>query len=231
MSMAELAALDLPMAIRCIIVDDHTLFREGLRHVLESDPDLQVVGEASDAIHAIEEVRKLRPDIVLMDISMPGVSSFEAARQIEKESPGTRLIFLTMHEDEEYLLLCLEVGAFGYILKDAPPPKLIQAVRDVHQGRKYLSPQVLGKLVDDFRSRSQGRRQTRGATLTPREREVVKMIAEGNSVKQIAEILGLSIKTVEAHKFNLMRKLDIHNKAQLVTYAIQKKIVKMPAGA
>jgi len=231
MSMAELAALDLPMAIRCIIVDDHTLFREGLRHVLESDPDLQVVGEASDAIHGIEEVRKLRPDIVLMDISMPGVSSFEAARQIEKESPGTRLIFLTMHEDEEYLLQCLEVGAFGYILKDAPPPKLIQAVRDVHQGRKYLSPQVLGKLVDDFRSRSQGRRQTRGATLTPREREVVKMIAEGNSVKQIAEILGLSIKTVEAHKFNLMRKLDIHNKAQLVTYAIQKKIVKMPAGA
>ncbi|HXY04782.1 MAG TPA: response regulator transcription factor [Terriglobales bacterium] len=229
--MAELAALDLPMAIRCIIVDDHTLFREGLRHVLESDPDLQVVGEASDAIHGIEEVRKLRPDIVLMDISMPGVSSFEAARQIEKESPGTRLIFLTMHEDEEYLLQCLEVGAFGYILKDAPPPKLIQAVRDVHQGRKYLSPQVLGKLVDDFRSRSQGRRQTRGATLTPREREVVKMIAEGNSVKQIAEILGLSIKTVEAHKFNLMRKLDIHNKAQLVTYAIQKKIVKMPAGA
>lgn len=231
MSMAELAALDLPMAIRCIIVDDHTLFREGLRHVLESDPDLQVVGEASDAIHGIEEVRKLRPDIVLMDISMPGVSSFEAARQIEKESPGTRLIFLTMHEDEEYLLQCLEVGAFGYILKDAPPPKLIQAVRDVHQGRKYLSPQVLGKLVDDFRSRSQGRRQTRGATLTPREREVVKMIAEGNSVKQIAGILGLSIKTVEAHKFNLMRKLDIHNKAQLVTYAIQKKIVKMPAGA
>jgi len=231
MSMAELAALDLPMAIRCIIVDDHTLFREGLRHVLESDPNLQVVGEASDAIHGIEEVRKLRPDIVLMDISMPGVSSFEAARQIEKESPGTRLIFLTMHEDEEYLLQCLEVGAFGYILKDAPPPKLIQAVRDVHQGRKYLSPQVLGKLVDDFRSRSQGRRQTRGATLTPREREVVKMIAEGNSVKQIAGILGLSIKTVEAHKFNLMRKLDIHNKAQLVTYAIQKKIVKMPAGA
>lgn len=231
MSMTEVSVLGLPMAIRCIIVDDHTLFREGLRHVLESDPSLQVVGEASDAMNGIEEVRKLRPDIVLMDISMPGVSSFEAARQIEKESPGTRLIFLTMHEDEEYLLQCLEVGAFGYILKDAPPPKLIQAVRDVHQGRKYLSPQVLGKLVDDFRSRSQGRRQTRGATLTPREREVVKMIAEGNSVKQVAAILGLSIKTVEAHKFNLMRKLDIHNKAQLVTYAIQKKIVKMPTGA
>ena len=220
------------MGIRCIIVDDHTLFREGLRRVLESEIDIQVVGEASDATQAIDQVRQNRPDVVLMDIGMPGMSSFEAARQIDKDSPGTRLIFLTMHEDEEYLLQCLDVGAFGYMLKDAPAPKLISAVRDVFQGRKYLSPQVLGKLVDDFRSRAQGRRgQPRGATLTPREREVVKMIAEGNSVKEIAALLGLSIKTVEAHKFNLMRKLDIHNKAQLVTYAIQKKIVKMPAGA
>lgn len=220
------------MGIRCIIVDDHTLFREGLRRVLESEVDIQVVGEAGDATQAIDQVRHTRPDVVLMDIGMPGMSSFEAARQIDKDCPGTRLIFLTMHEDEEYLLQCLDVGAFGYMLKDAPAPKLISAVRDVFQGRKYLSPQVLGKLVDDFRSRAQGRRgQPRGATLTPREREVVKMIAEGNSVKEIAALLGLSIKTVEAHKFNLMRKLDIHNKAQLVTYAIQKKIVKMPAGA
>ena len=221
------------MAIRCIIVDDHTLFREGLRRVLESEADLlQVVAEASDAMQGLDQVRRLRPDVVLMDIGMPGASSFEAARQIDKECSGTRLIFLTMHEDEEYLLQCLDVGAFGYILKDTPAPKLIGAVRDVSQGRKYLSPQVLGKLVDDFRSRAQGRRgQSPGAMLTPREREVVKMIAEGNSVKEIASILGLSVKTIEAHKFNLMRKLDIHNKAQLVTYAIQQKIVKMPAGA
>ncbi|HXZ32723.1 MAG TPA: response regulator transcription factor [Terriglobales bacterium] len=220
------------MAIRCIIVDDHTLFREGLRRVLESEADLQVIAEASNALEGIEQVRKLRPDVVLMDIGMPGTSSFEAARQIDKDCPGTRLIFLTMHEDEEYLLQCLDVGAFGYVLKDAPAPKLIGAVRDVSQGRKYLSPQVLGKLVDDFRLRAQGRYgQSRSATLTPREREVVKMIAEGNSVKEIAAILGLSVKTIEAHKFNLMRKLDIHNKAQLVTYAIQKKIVNMPAGA
>jgi len=220
------------MAIRCIIVDDHTLFREGLRRVLESEADLQVVAEASDTMQGLEQVRRLRPDVVLMDIGMPGTSSFEVARQIDRECSSTRLIFLAMHEDEEYLLRCLDVGAFGYILKDAPAPKLIGAVRDVSQGRKYLSPQVLGKLVDDFRSRAQDRRgQSRGATLTPREREVVKMIAEGNSVKEIAGILGLSVKTIEAHKFNLMRKLDIHNKAQLVTYAIQKKIVKVPAGA
>ncbi len=220
------------MSIRCLIVDDHTLFREGLRRVLESEPDLEVVGEAGDAVGALERVRDLHPNVVLMDIGMPGMSSFEAARLMERESPSSRLIFLTMYEDEEYLLQCLDVGAYGYILKDAPAPKLIGAVRDVYQGRKYLSPQVLGKLVDDFRSRSQGARgQVRGATLTPREREVVKMIAEGNSVKEIAQLLGLSIKTVEAHKFNLMRKLDIHNKAQLVTYAIQKKIVKMPSEA
>jgi DNA-binding NarL/FixJ family response regulator len=203
-----------------------------MRRLLESESDFRVVGEARDAVEALDKVRELRPDVVLMDIGMPGMSSFEAARLIEKNYPSTRLIFLTMYEDEEYLLQCLDVGASGYVLKDAPAPRLISAVRDVYQGRKYLSPQVLEKLVDDFRSRSHGSPgQARSSTLTPREREVVKMIAEGNSVKEIASLLGLSVKTVEAHKFNLMRKLNIHNKAQLVTYAIQKKIVKMPAGA
>ncbi len=220
------------MPIRCIVVDDHTLFRDGLRRVLDSEPDVQVVGEASNASEAVERVRELQPDVVLMDIGMPGMSSFEAARVISREAPGTRVIFLTMYEDEEYLLQCLDVGASGYMLKDAPSSKLVSAVREVSQGRKYLSPQVLGKLVDDLRARSQGPQiVSRSSTLTPREREVVKMIAEGNSVKEIAALLGLSVKTIEAHKFNLMRKLNIHNKAQLVTYAIQKKIVKMPAGA
>ncbi|GAC1436148.1 MAG: response regulator transcription factor [Terriglobales bacterium] len=216
--------------ITCLIVDDHTLFREGLRRVLESESDIQVVGEASDASEALEKVRDLSPSVVLMDIGMPGMSSFDAARILKKEYPDTHLMFLTMYEDEEYLLQCMDVGAAGYLLKDSPAPRLIGAVRDVHEGRKYLSPQVLGKLVDDFRSRSA---QNTGSktSLTPREREVMRMLAEGNSVKTVAGLLGLSIKTVEAHKFNLMRKLDIHNKAQLVTYAIQKKIVKMPTGA
>lgn len=218
--------------IRCVLVDDHTLFREGLRRILEAESDIQIVGEASNASEAVARVRELHPDVVLIDIGMPGMSSFEAARVINRESNGTRLIFLTMYEDEEYLLQCLDAGASGYILKDAPGPKLVTAVREVAQGRKYLSPQVLGKLVDDLRARSQGPQiVARSSTLTPREREVVKLIAEGNSVKEIAALLGLSVKTIEAHKFNLMRKLNIHNKAQLVTYAIQKKIVKMPAGA
>lgn len=224
--------VDWSMAIRCIIVDAHPSCRERLRGVLVGEPDLQVVGEACHAAEGHELVRDLKPDVVLMDIDIAGMSGLEAARLMAQDAPDTRLIFLTTHEDEEYLLRSMEVGAAGYILKDSPPAKLLTAVRDVHHGRKYVSPQILGKLVDDFRARGQGRQgRSAGVTLTPREREVVKMIAEGKSVKEIAVRLGRSVKTVEAHKFNLMRKLDIHNKAQLVTYAIQKKIVKMPAGA
>lgn len=218
------------MTIRCLIVDDDAISREGLRRALQSEADIQVAGEARDAAESIEKVRELNPDVVVMDIGMPGLAGFETARTLQRLFPASRLIFLTLREDEEYLLQCLELGAAGYILRDSPPLRLISAVREVSQGRKYLSPQLLGRMVDDFRSRSvQG--LPRGSKLTPREREVIKMLAEGNSVKEIASLLGLSTKTVEAHKFNLMRKLDIHNKAQLVTYAIQKKIVKMPAGA
>ena len=228
MHFMESSELHANATIRCVIVDDHTLFRDGLRRVLESESDLEVVGEASDAAGALEKVRDLQPDVVLMDIGMPGMCSFEAAKQLVQEHPNTRLIFLTMYEEEEYLLRCMSCGAAGFMLKDSPAPKVITAVREVFQGHKYLSPQILGRMVDDVRARS-ARTSTRGTMLTPREREIIKMIAEGNSVKQIAAILGRSVKTVEAHKFNLMRKLDIHNKAQLVTYAIQKKIVKLPA--
>ncbi|HVZ60391.1 MAG TPA: response regulator transcription factor [Terriglobales bacterium] len=215
--------------IRCLLVDDHTLFRQGVRRLLESESDFEVVGEAPDGGDAVHKAEELRPDVVLMDIGMPGLSSFEAARQIRKNRIETKILFLTMYEDEDYLVQCLEVGASGYVLKDTPAPQLVTAVRDVYKGGKYLSSQVLGKLVEDFRSRVRdAMMRPRISTLTPREREVLKMLAEGNSVKEIAVMLGLSVKTVEAHKFNLMRKLDIHNKAQLVTYAIQKKIIKIP---
>jgi len=215
--------------IKCLLVDDHTLFRQGVRRLLETESDFEVAGESPDGGDAVEKARELRPDIVLIDIGMPGLSSFEAARQIKKNRPETKILFLTMYEDEDYLVQCLEVGASGYVLKDTPAPQLLSAVRDVYKGGKYLSSQVLGKLVEDFRSRVRDTRlRPRISTLTPREREILKLLAEGNSVKEIAVTLGLSVKTVEAHKFNLMRKLDIHNKAQLVTYAIQKKIIKIP---
>lgn len=215
------------MIIRCVLADDHTLIREGIRRLLESENGFAVVGEAGGAGEALELAHQLKPNIVLMDIGMPGMSAFEAARQIVRECVNTRVIFLTMYEDEEYLLKCLEVGASGYMLKDSPASRLISAVREVHAGGKYLSPRVMRRLVANFRSPAEAMR-TRGPLLTPREHEVVKLLAEGNSVRKVADLLGVSSKTVEAHKFNLMRKLDIHNKAQLVTYAIQKKIVKVP---
>jgi two-component system, NarL family, response regulator NreC len=228
MACAEIPLGGAAIPIKCVIVDDHALFRDGLRRILESESDITVIGEANDASAAMEKVRELSPDVVLMDIGMPGMSSFDAARELAREYPSTRLIFLTMYEEEEYLMQCMSVGAAGFLLKDSPAPRLVNAVREVFQGHKYLSPQILGRMVDDVRARN-ARGATKGSMLTPREREIVKLIAEGNSVKEIASLLGRSVKTVEAHKFNLMRKLDIHNKAQLVTYAIQKKIVKLPA--
>jgi two-component system response regulator NreC len=213
--------------IRCLLVDDHALFRAGLRRLLESEPGVEVVAEAADAAEGLEKVLELRPDIVLMDIAMPGLNSFESARRMTQEQPATQLIFLTMHEEEQYLLRGLEVGAAGYLLKDTPVAELIRVLREVQQGHRYVSPQLLVKVDESTRVADPA--MSRGTALTPREREVLKMIAEGSSVRQVAGRLGLSPKTVEAHKFNLMRKLDIHNKAQLVTYAIQKKILQVPA--
>ena len=215
--------------IRILLTDDHTLFRQGIRTLLSAESDLEIVGEAANGAEAVEKVTEFRPDVVLMDIGMPGLSSFEATRQIKKLRPDTKILFLTMYDDEDYLVQCMEVGASGYVLKDSPAQQLLAALRDVYRGGSYLSPRMLSQLVDDFRSRIKtAHRQPRFATLTAREKEILKLLAEGQSVKEIAAGLNLSVKTVEAHKFNLMRKLDIHNKAQLVQYAIQKKIIKIP---
>ncbi len=207
------------------------MFRQGIFNLLDNEQDIDVVGEAANGTDSVNQITNLRPDVVLMDIGMPGLSSFEATRQIKKVRPETKILFLTMYDDEDYLVECMEVGGSGYVLKDSPAPQLLAAIRDVHRGGSYLSPKMLSQLVDDFRSRIKTtHRQPRFATLTPREKEIPKFLAEGQSVKEIAQLLNLSVKTVEAHKFNLMRKLDIHNKAQLVQYAIQKKIIKIPVG-
>lgn len=213
---------------RILLTDDHTLFRQGLRNLISAELDLEVVGEARDAEEAVSQARELRPDLVVMDIGMPGLSSFEALRRMKKERPEIKALFLTMYDDEDYLAECLEVGGSGYMLKDAPAEQLILAIREIRRGGKYLSPPILARLVEDIRCRRPEERfKPRLSTLTPREREILKLLAEGLSVKEIAARLDLSVKTIEAHKFNLMRKLDIHNKAQLVQYAIKRKIIKI----
>jgi len=215
--------------IRVLLTDDHTLFRQGMKTLISAESDMEVVAEAANASDAITRAAETRPDVVLMDIGMPGLSSFEATRQIRKNRPEAKVLFLTMYDDEDYLVECMEVGASGYVLKDSPAAQLLIALRDVYRGGSYLSPRMLSQLVDDFRSRIKtAHRMPRFATLTTREKEILKFLAEGNSVKEIACSLNLSVKTVEAHKFNLMRKLDIHNKAQLVQYAIQKKLIIIP---
>jgi DNA-binding NarL/FixJ family response regulator len=214
--------------IRVLLTDDHTLFRQGIRTLLAAEPDIEVVGEAANAFDSVTTARQVRPDVVLMDIGMNGMSSFEATRQIRKEHPETKVVFLSMYDDEDYLAECVEIGGSGYVLKDSPADQLITAIREVHRGGSFLSPRLLTRLVDGFRVQGHNAvRQPRFGTLTKREREILKMLAEGRSVKEIASGFDLSVKTVEAHKFNLMRKLDIHNKAQLVQYAIQKKVIRL----
>jgi two-component system, NarL family, response regulator NreC len=162
---------------------------------------------------------------------MQGLSSFEATKQIKQARPETRIVFLTMYDDQDYLFQAMNSGASGYLLKDSPAPELITAIREVARGGTHLNGRMLSYLVSDFRSRTTNstERSPRFDALTARERHVLKVLAEGMSVKEIAADLNLSVKTVEAHKFNLMRKLDIHNKAHLVTYAVQKKLITIPA--
>jgi DNA-binding NarL/FixJ family response regulator len=212
--------------IRCVIADDHEMLRYGVRRLLEDAPDFAVVGETGDAAEALKLTLLHRPELVLLDISMPGMNSFEAGRLIEEHCPSTRIVYLTMHEDPEYLRQALRSGASGYLLKDTPAPFLLRALREVNRGEKSLSPRLQTKL--DTEAARPTHVPLRRSNLTLREREVMKLLAEGHTVRKVGSILGISIKTAEAHKFNLMRKLDIHNKAQLVTVAIQKKILSMP---
>ena len=212
--------------IRVLLTDDHTLFRQGIRTLLAAESDIEVIGEAANALDAVALAQQARPDIVLMDIGMAGMSSFEATRLIRKERPDTKVIFLSMYDDEDYLAECVDIGANGYILKDSPAEQLVTALREVSRGGSYLSPRLLTRLVDDFRMQGRGPgRQPRFGTLTKREREILKMLAEGKSVKEIASSFDLSVKTVETHRVQMMERLDIHEIAGLVRYAIRMGVV------
>ncbi|MGO9863307.1 MAG: response regulator [Terriglobales bacterium] len=216
--------------IRCVIADDHEMLRYGVRRLLEDAPDFAVVGEARDADGALKLALEHRPGLVLLDIGMPGMSPFEAGRLIEERCAGTRVVYMTMHEDREYVRQALGEGVGRYLLKDTPAPLLLRALREAYRGERPLGAPVDTNWKGDSALRGQSARvPLHRNALTLREREVMKLLAEGNTVKQAAAALGVSAKTVEAHKFNLMRKLDIHNKAQLVTVAIQEKIFTLPA--
>jgi two-component system response regulator NreC len=210
--------------IRILICDDHTLFVEGIKAMLRGEHSLNIVGEARDGRRAVALVKELKPDVVLMDVSMPDMNGFDATRRVRDFDPEVKVLMLTMHDEEELVARCLEAGAAGYIMKDAPASQLLYAIETVYRGERYLSPNVLKKVVDGY-VKNTNRPQTSYDRLTAREREILKLLAEGLTVKEIAIRLNLSVKTVEVHKHNLMKKIDVHDKAELIKYAIQKKLI------
>lgn len=209
-----------------VLADDHTILREGLRALLAADSNFEIVGEARDGREAVRCVEKLGPDLLLMDLSMPRMSGMDAIREIKKRYPETKIIALTVHKTEEYLLTTLQAGADGYVLKDATHDELMLAIKNVMGGKSYLSPGVSEKVIEGY---LEGKENTRSLSswesLSQREREVLKLIAEGYKNKEIADDLCISLKTVEKHRANLMKKLDLHNAAALTVYAMEKGLV------
>ena len=212
--------------VRIFLVEDHTILREGLRALLTADPNFEIIGEAADGREAVRFVEKQVPDLILMDLSMPRMTGMDAIREIKKRYPATKIIALTVHKTEEYLRTTLQAGADGYVLKDATHEELMLAIQNVLKGKTYLSPGVSEKVIEGYLEGKES--QIPGSTLgllSPREREVLKLIAEGYKNKEIAADLCISLKTVEKHRANLMKKLDLHNAAALTAYAIEQGLV------
>ena len=213
--------------IHILLVDDHTILREGIRSLLERQPDFKVVAEADNGRQAVELVRQFKPDVVLMDIAMPLLNGIHATEQIRRETRCTQILILSQHESEDYIRRALAAGAAGFLLKDTDSAELVNAIRAVYKGKSILSPAVTRLVIEDYLRWGDIRPRETSNGLTPRESEVLRLIAEGNTNKQIAEILCISIKTVQAHRSNLMNKLDLHDKSELIKYAIQKKIIEI----
>ncbi|MDO8613708.1 MAG: response regulator transcription factor [Dehalococcoidia bacterium] len=213
--------------VRVLIVDDHVIVRDGVRMILEAQPDIEVVGEASDGREALERTRQLLPSVVLMDIAMPGMNGLEATAAIRQELPDVQVLILTMHEDYEYFFEVLRAGASGYALKGASSNDLVSAIRAVHQGGVYLHPAVAKNLVSDYVKRMEpGEDRARYDGLSDRERQVLKLVAEGKTSQQIAEELFLSVNTVQTHRAHIMEKLGLHNRTDLIRYALRKGLVE-----
>lgn len=211
---------------RILVVDDHTILRQGLVRLLAGEDDLEVCGEAGNGREAVDKAKELAPDLVIMDLAMPGLNGLDSTRRILRVRPGARVLVLSMYIDEEYVTQAVEAGVNGYVLKDAPPDEILEAVRAVASGQRFFTSQIPPEVLERAHS-DKRRRQRKASELTHREREVMKLLAEGNTVKAIAGILGLSQKTVDTHKTNLMKKLNIHNRVDLVKYAINEKLIQL----
>lgn len=212
--------------IRVVLADDHTIVRKGLRVLLEEEIDIEVVGEAEDGRECIKLVSDLRPDVVLMDISMPLMNGLECTKQIKKQYPAVKVLVLTMHTHDEYISEVLHAGASGYVVKKTAPVELIRAIRAVHSDDVYLSPSVSKKIVASYlQQASPERTDDPFKKLTDREREIMQLVAEGHSNKKIASDLSISIKTVESHRSKIMEKLNLHGTADLTRYAISRGII------
>ena len=212
--------------IRLLLADDHAVVRSGLRMLLQAQPDMIIVGEAETGQEAIRRVAELSPDVVLMDIEMPGMNGIEATRRIKANAPASAVLALTMYEDDQYFFEMLRAGASGYVPKRAAPDELVSAIRAVSRGEVFLYPSLAGRLVQDYLRRGPaGEGETPSDELTPREQEVLTLIAQGFSNNEIADRLVISAKTVDRHRENIMRKLNLHNRVDLVKYALRKGLI------
>ena len=210
--------------IRILLCDDHLLIRASLKSLIGEFPSIQVVGEAGDGREALEHAGKLQPHVVLMDIAMPGLNGLEATRRLVKDYPQVRVVMLSMHADESHVLQALRAGASGYVLKGSAPRELEMAIEAVARGEIFLSPAISKHVIDVYLNRAEGQINSLDL-LTPRQREILQLIAEGKSSKQIAQLLDASVKTIESHRASLMERLDIHDVAGLVRYAIRHGLV------
>jgi two-component system, NarL family, response regulator NreC len=209
-----------------VLADDHGIVRKGLRFILERQPDMEVIGEASDGREAVRLAEELDPNIIIMDIAMPLLNGIDATAQIVKRNPRIGVIVLSMHSDEAYLTRILTAGAKGYLLKEAADIDVVQAVRIVVQGRPFFSPKIASTLLEDYmRQLKQRGLEDSYDLLTSREKETLQLLAEGKSNKEVASLLDLSVYTVETHRANLMQRLNLHSTAEIVLYAVRKKII------
>lgn len=212
--------------LRLLLGDDHTLVRQGLRKILEEKPEWQVVAEAGDGREAVRQALATKPDVAVLDIGMPQLNGIEATRQIVRRLPDTRVLILSMHAQEPYIARALQAGATGYLLKDSAGKDLIRAVAAVGAGKSFFSPGVANLMVDGYVQRVANTMEVdRYDTLSAREREVFQLIAEGRSNKEVAEMLGISLATVETHRARICEKLDVHNTAELVLYAVRRGVI------